>query len=91
MRKFLSGYDPGVSAVRPKLHDERSLVSAGDQASHLSLREFVGKEMGRTGRVVGTRELVVPDTPYIIPYRVKRNRLEVIAIFHGRQRWPAKL
>jgi len=24
-------------------------------------------DMGRPGRVLGTRELVVPDTPYIIP------------------------
>ena len=48
-------------------------------------------EMGRPGRVVGTRELVVPDTPYILPYRVRRGRLELIAVFHGRQKWPAKL
>jgi toxin ParE1/3/4 len=48
-------------------------------------------EMGRPGRVLGTRELVVPDTSYIIPYRVRRDRLELIAVFHGRQRWPAKL
>ena len=48
-------------------------------------------EMGRPGRLLGTRELVVPDTPYIIPYRVKREHLELIAIFHGRQMWPAKL
>jgi len=48
-------------------------------------------QMGRPGRVVGTRELVVPDTPYIIPYRVRRERLELIAGFHGRQKWPAKL
>ena len=47
-------------------------------------------EMGRPGRVLGTRELVVPDTPYIIPYRVKGERLELIAVFHGRQKWPAK-
>lgn len=45
-------------------------------------------EMGRPGRVVGTRELVVPDTPYVIPYRVRRERLELIAVFHGRQKWP---
>jgi toxin ParE1/3/4 len=45
-------------------------------------------EMGRPGRVLGTRELVVPDTPYVIPYR---DRLERIAVFHGRQKWPAKL
>ena len=48
-------------------------------------------EMGRPGRTLGTRELVVPNTPYIIPYRIRRERLELIAVFHGRQKWPAKL
>ena len=48
-------------------------------------------EIGRTGRVVGTRELFVPETPYVIPYRVRRQRLELIAVFHGRQKWPHKL
>jgi toxin ParE1/3/4 len=48
-------------------------------------------ELGRPGRIVGTRELVVPGTPYLIPYRVRRDRLELLAVFHGRQRWPAKL
>ena len=48
-------------------------------------------EIGRPGRLVGTRELVVPGSPYIIPYRVRRERLELIAVFHGRQKWPTKL
>ena len=48
-------------------------------------------EIGRPGRVLGTRELVVPDTPYIIPYRVRRERVELIAVFHGHQKWPSKL
>jgi toxin ParE1/3/4 len=48
-------------------------------------------EIGRTGRVVGTRELVVPETPYVIPYRFRGRRLELIAVFHGRQKWPHKL
>lgn len=47
--------------------------------------------IGRPGRVAGTRELVIPDTPYVIPYRVRGDRLEVIAVFHGRQRWPENL
>jgi toxin ParE1/3/4 len=46
--------------------------------------------MGRPGRVLGTRELVVPDTPYVIPYRVRGESLELIAVFHGRQQWPQK-
>jgi toxin ParE1/3/4 len=47
--------------------------------------------LGRPGRLPGTRELVVSRTPYLVPYRVRGNRLEVIAVFHGRQRWPDKL
>jgi addiction module RelE/StbE family toxin len=47
--------------------------------------------IGRAGRVVGTRELVVSGTPYVIPYRVKADRLELIAVFHGKQRWPRRL
>jgi plasmid stabilization system protein ParE len=47
--------------------------------------------LGRPGRVSGTRELVVPSTPYVIPYRLRGDRLEVVAVFHGRQRWPRRL
>jgi toxin ParE1/3/4 len=43
---------------------------------------------GRAGRVSGTRELVVVGTAYVLPYRVKAERLEIIAVFHGRQHWP---
>ena len=44
--------------------------------------------MGRPGRVEGTRELVVPHTPYIIPYRVREGRVEVLRIFHAARKWP---
>jgi toxin ParE1/3/4 len=47
--------------------------------------------LGRPGRLPGTRELVVPATPYVIPYRVRRERLEIIAVFHTRQQWPSRL
>lgn len=44
--------------------------------------------LGRPGRVAGTRELVVHRTPYVIAYRLRGDRLEIIAVFHGRQKWP---
>ena len=47
--------------------------------------------LGRPGRIADTRELVVPDTPYIISYRLRSDRLEVIAVFHARQKWPQHL
>jgi plasmid stabilization system protein ParE len=44
--------------------------------------------LGRPGRSAGTRELVVAGTPYVIPYRLRADRLEVIAVFHAKQKWP---
>jgi len=38
--------------------------------------------MGRPGRIEGTRELVVMRTPYIIPYRVREDKVEVLRVFH---------
>jgi len=48
-------------------------------------------ERGRPGRIPGTRELVVPHTPYLVPYRVRKGRIELIAILDGRQKWPSHL
>lgn len=47
--------------------------------------------MGRPGRLTGTRELVISGTPYIIPYRVRRERIELMAVFDGHRQWPLKL
>ncbi|ABF42559.1 Addiction module toxin, RelE/StbE [Candidatus Koribacter versatilis Ellin345] len=44
--------------------------------------------MGRVGRVYGTRELVIANTPYVVPYRVRDNRIEIIRVFHASRRWP---
>jgi toxin ParE1/3/4 len=44
--------------------------------------------MGRPGRVIGTRELIVPGTPYVVAYRVRENAVEVLAVIHSAQQWP---
>ena len=46
--------------------------------------------LGRPGRVLGTRELVAPGTPDVMPYRLRGDRLDIIAVFHGRQKWPKR-
>ncbi len=45
-------------------------------------------EFGREGRVKNTRELVVVNTPYIIAYRLKSEAIQILAVLHGRRRWP---
>ena len=47
--------------------------------------------MGRPGRVEGTRELIISDTPFIVPYRVRNNVVEVLRVFHHSRKWPDKL
>jgi toxin ParE1/3/4 len=46
--------------------------------------------LGRPGRVPGTREIVVPRTPYIVPYRIRNNRIQVLRVYHGARRWPER-
>jgi toxin ParE1/3/4 len=52
--------------------------------------EMLAKQpfFGRAGRVPGTRELVVTSTPFIVPYRVHQERLEIIRVFHSARQWP---
>ncbi|MGF6178873.1 type II toxin-antitoxin system RelE/ParE family toxin [Ensifer sp. 4252] len=45
---------------------------------------------GRPGRIKSTRELVLVDIPYIIPYRVSRD-VEILTVMHAHQRWPQVL
>jgi len=43
---------------------------------------------GRSGRVTGTRELVISNTPFIAAYAVDRDHIVILALYHGSQQWP---
>ena len=47
--------------------------------------------IGRLGRVPNTRELIIDHTPYILPYRVRDNKIEILRVFHTLRKWPKKL
>lgn len=49
------------------------------------------EKLGRLGRIKGTRELVIVGTSYIVPYRIKRDRIEILAVIHSSRRWPMDL
>ena len=44
--------------------------------------------LGRPGRIPGTRELVVANLPYILPYRVRSDTVEILRVFHTSRKWP---
>jgi toxin ParE1/3/4 len=44
--------------------------------------------MGRPGKVPGTRELLVPGLPYLLPYVASSDRVSILRVLHSRQDWP---
>ncbi len=45
---------------------------------------------GRTGKVPGTRELVVSGTPYMLLYRIADGVVQILGVIHGARDWPPK-
>ncbi|MEY2893134.1 MAG: hypothetical protein RJA98_3042 [Pseudomonadota bacterium] len=81
------------------LDDEASYIAADDPAAARRVVQRVmaavaqlreQPALGRPGRVPGTRELVVAQTRYVVPYRVQGQRVEVLRIFHSSRRLPAR-
>ena len=44
--------------------------------------------LGRAGRVRGTRELVVSGTPFVVVYRVRLDIVQVLRILPHARKWP---
>lgn len=47
-------------------------------------------ELGRPGRIPGTKELVIPHTRYIVPYRIASDRVEILRVFHTSRKPPTR-
>lgn len=45
-------------------------------------------EIGRRGRVEGTRELVLSDIPYLLAYQVTSEDVRILAVLHAARKWP---
>ena len=81
-----------VESIREYIaHDSPSAARRVAQA----IKESVGRLRsfplsGRVGRVPGTRELVIPGTPYIAAYTVQDDIIEIAAVLHGKQDWPRR-
>jgi len=79
-------------------HDFITLSNSEAVASRIAMRIInnVGQlatfpMSGRPGRVAGTRELVIANTPFIAAYAIDHERIVILAIYHGAQRWPEAL
>ena len=46
--------------------------------------------IGRKGRSRATREKPVAGTPFILVYRLKAERVQILRVYHGHRRWPPR-
>lgn len=44
--------------------------------------------LGRPGRLRGTRELVIAGTPFIVFYQLQRDQVFILSVVHGARKWP---
>jgi toxin ParE1/3/4 len=86
-----------LRAALRSLQQEAEYIAQDDPAAALRVVGRIGDavhyledhaSMGRAGRVPGTRELVVSGTPYIVPYRVHGQDVEILRVFHAARKWP---
>jgi addiction module RelE/StbE family toxin len=76
-------------------HDTIALSNSGEVATQVTkqivnaVQQLENFPMsGRAGRVKGTRELVIANTPFIAAYAIQKARIVILAIYHGSQQWP---
>jgi toxin ParE1/3/4 len=43
--------------------------------------------LGRVGAIENTRELVIPRFPYVVVYRMMKDRVRILAVFHTSRLW----
>lgn len=82
-----------LEALRTYLaeHSERAaatiVLTIFAHIDHLKTQPHIG----RPGRMPGTRELLTRPTPFIVPYRVKGEVVEILRVLHTAQAWPEGL
>jgi addiction module RelE/StbE family toxin len=76
-------------------HDYIALSNSEEVASRITMQIVNTVQQletfpmsGRAGRVRGTRELVVVNTPFIAAYAIQKTNIVILAVYHGAQQWP---
>jgi toxin ParE1/3/4 len=80
-----------LKAISEYIEHNRSLEAANRVTQYIydAIQDLtVMPNRGRPGRIAGTRELPILQSPYLVVYRVQSERLFVLNIIHGALPWP---
>lgn len=87
---FLNWTDPVISDwehihkyYRDEVPDGEETGRAIVRSIYLATRQLTEPSFtGRPGKIPGTKELIVKDTPYIVYYEVRGPRVDLLRIIH---------
>jgi addiction module RelE/StbE family toxin len=72
--------------------DSPNAAAAMDERIASAVRRLLDfPESGRPGRIEGSRELVVPRSPYIAVYALAGDRIRILRVLHGARLWPDEI
>jgi addiction module RelE/StbE family toxin len=79
-------------------HDYITLSNNKEVAARITMQIVTGVQQlaafpmsGKAGRVAGTRELVISNTPFVAAYVIDKADIVILAIYHGAQHWPESI
>ena len=88
------GWTEQATRQLDQAHDYIALSNSEEVASRITMQIVSSVQQlavypmsGRAGRVPGTRELVISNTPFIA-YAIEETDIVVLAVYHGAQHWP---
>ena len=88
-----------LRTAKSNLDEEIEYIAQEDKETAAKIYEYIRQrvsaleqnpDVGRPGRVFGTRELVINRYPYIVPYRVREDAVEILRLFHTSRKSPEK-
>jgi len=88
LRKALRNLDEEATYIAADDEEAARLVVARILKAVAQLAEQPA--IGHPGRVPGTRELVILNTRYIVPYRVRGEEVQILRLFHTSRRPPKR-
>ena len=78
IRNYIAGDNPAAAAaLAQRIRDAVALLDDRPQ-------------LGRSGRVAETHELVIAGTSYIAVYTLIEDTVRILAVMHGSRRWPER-
>ena len=100
-RALVTTPDPLPVFWLPKARDQRARqldyllkfnrdvgIAMGNSIGATVAQLAIDPDLSRVGRIAGARELPVPDTPFILVYRIEEDAVTILRLLHNRRRFP---